>query len=219
MFSSSSLGSSFKTPTPPNRSVGSVRNPTRPTIPGVRRDGGIKLLDIGEQPLGRDAKRKKKDHKEEADKKQKEGDKANEKDQSATPDYALGLTSLVPPSPAPSYSVPPTPEPPTNDYAPIKKETVGVKNISSNSLIKPMARTMSADSNHGTEGDGGSTPLSPTSKSEAQPVAVASPVKQSQPISPQVTQVALVQKQVVPNQNNTVRVDNPNISLFLIACH
>lgn len=210
MFSSS--GSSFKTPIPPNRSVASVRNPTRPTIPGVRRDGGIKLLDIGEQPLGRDAKRKKKDSKEEADKKQKE-DKANEKDQTTTPDYALGLTSLVPPSPAPSYSIPPTPgEPAINDYAPSKKESTGIRNVSSsNSIIKPMPRTTSTDSNHGAEGDAGNTPLSPTSKPEAQPVAVASPVKQSQAVSPQVTQVAFVQKQVVPNQNNTVRVVNLNI--------
>ena len=60
------------------------------------------MLDIGEQPLGRDAKRKK--AKEEKEEKEKEIES------SATPDYAAGLTSMIPPSPAPVYA-PATPAP------------------------------------------------------------------------------------------------------------
>ncbi|RWS02532.1 negative elongation factor A-like protein [Dinothrombium tinctorium] len=101
-----SFGSSFKTPNSLNKLAGSVRNPTRPSMPGVRRDGGIKLLDITEQPIGRDAKRKKRAHDEaENAAKQKEVEKASEQKQNPTPDYAAGLTSMVPPSPAPSYPI------------------------------------------------------------------------------------------------------------------
>jgi len=74
-------------------------NMPRPT-PGSKRDGGIKLLDITEQPIGRDAKRKKKGDEE----KTKEEKIAPEAEQ--TPDYAAGL-SMIPPSPAPAYSVQP----------------------------------------------------------------------------------------------------------------
>ena len=76
---------------------------------GVKRDGGIKLLDINEQPKGRDAKRRKKGINEE-DAKQKDNEKAEQ--EVSTPDYAAGLTSMVPPSPAPpSYAPPATPAP------------------------------------------------------------------------------------------------------------
>lgn len=184
--------SSFKTPTLPNRSVGSVRNPTRPTIPGVRRDGGIKLLDIGEQPLGRDTKRKKRDPKEE-NAKQKDGEKGSTQDQSSTPDYALGLTSLVPPSPAPSYSVPPTPEPPnSNDYAPMTP-------IKSTSMNSPMTsvptRTYSTDSNPEEEGTETATPTKNFASDPSPPPPIVPQIKQSQPNPVHVTQIAFVPKQ------------------------
>ena len=84
------LGSSaFKTPS---------RTPVRATV--NRKDGGIKMLDITEQPIGRDAKRKKKNPED----KEKE-DKTSDTEAAPTPDYAAGLTSTIPPSPAPaSYS-------------------------------------------------------------------------------------------------------------------
>ncbi|RWS31984.1 negative elongation factor A-like protein [Leptotrombidium deliense] len=101
-----SFGSTFRTPNSLNKMAGSVRNPTRPSMPGVRRDGGIKLLDITEQPIGRDARRKKRTHDEiENVAKQKENDKTTEQKLNPTPDYAAGLTSMVPPSPAPSYPI------------------------------------------------------------------------------------------------------------------
>ena len=79
--------SSFKTPS---------RTPAR--APVNRKDGGIKMLDIAEQPFGRDSKRKKKN----PDEKEKE-DKTSDSETTPTPDYAAGLTSMmIPPSPAPA---------------------------------------------------------------------------------------------------------------------
>ena len=130
--------SSFKTPNPVNRSAISVRNPTRPTIPGVRRDGGIKLLDIKEQPLGRDAKRKKRNQEEPETVKQKENEKAAEAEQTATPDYAVGLTSLIPPSPAPSYSVPQSSTSTVPDFT-LAKTPVRVQPINNTIRIKQIS--------------------------------------------------------------------------------
>lgn len=89
----------FKTPNANRNKVA-----TRPSI-GSKRDGGIKLLDITEQPIGREAKRKKKNPEEEKDKAKEDAAAAAEQEQ--TPDYAAGL-SMIPPSPAPAYSVPAT---------------------------------------------------------------------------------------------------------------
>jgi len=93
--------------------MGSNLNKTisRMSVGGIKRDGGIKLLDITEQPMGRDSKRRKKVANEEnTETKQKENEKLET--ESATPDYAAGLTSIVPPSPAPpSYAPPATPAP------------------------------------------------------------------------------------------------------------
>lgn len=59
------------------------------------------MLDITEQPVGRDAKRKKKN----PDEKEKEDKVLTDSEAAPTPDYAAGLTSTIPPSPAPvSYS-------------------------------------------------------------------------------------------------------------------
>jgi negative elongation factor A len=101
------LSSAARTPVISSKmGIGAGRAPTRPSMPGVRRDGGIKLLDITEQPLGPDAKRKKRtqDHSEMATKPTKESDKSSvQVDTNVTPDYAAGLMSFVPPSPAPAY--------------------------------------------------------------------------------------------------------------------
>ena len=76
---------------------GSFKAPISRTVPRapVKKDGGIKILDIADQPFGRDAKRKKKNP-EEKEEKTKE-----EVETTVTPDYAAGLTSTIPPSPAP----------------------------------------------------------------------------------------------------------------------
>ena len=105
-----SQGSGFKAPSNPVNKMGSaLNNRSRLSVGGIKRDGGIKLLDITEQPLGRDSKRRKKVQNEETDK-QKDIDKKEA--EPITPDYAAGLTSSIPPSPAPpSYAPPATPAP------------------------------------------------------------------------------------------------------------
>ncbi|XP_054168466.1 negative elongation factor A-like [Oppia nitens] len=95
---------SFKTPT----------NSLKPSFNNRRPVGstktGIKLLDITEQPLGSSNKRRKKAQNEENENKQKDNEKTET--EPITPDYAAGLTSIVPPSPAPpSYAPPATPAP------------------------------------------------------------------------------------------------------------
>lgn len=90
------LSQAFKAPNPSSKARLSVARPTT----GIKRDGGIKLLDITEQPIGRDAKRKKKT---DEDKEKVKDDKAVAESEQ-TPDYAAGL-SMIPPSPAPAYSV------------------------------------------------------------------------------------------------------------------
>ncbi|XP_013392050.1 negative elongation factor A [Lingula anatina] len=77
-----------------NRLGGTPLSHRTPT--GARKSGGIKLLDITEQPVGgKEAKRRKKQADQEATEQQKK-----EKDQaSATPDYAAGLFSPATPRP------------------------------------------------------------------------------------------------------------------------
>ncbi|KAK8783787.1 negative elongation factor A [Amblyomma americanum] len=109
----------FKTPTSGNRlSSGTPlsRSLTKPL--GNKKDGGIKLLDINEQPLGygRDAKRRKKPTEELPEMQKKDKEAPTTPTTSAapvTPDYAAGLLSStqlssVPASPAASYGIPAT---------------------------------------------------------------------------------------------------------------
>lgn len=72
-------------------------------VRAFKKTSAIQMLDIGEQPLGRDAKRKKVRE----DREKEEKDK--EIESTTTPDYAAGLTSMIPPSPAPVYA-PATPQ-------------------------------------------------------------------------------------------------------------
>ncbi|CAN7998797.1 unnamed protein product [Ixodes hexagonus] len=109
----------FKTPTGANRMSSGTplsRSLTKPM--GNKKDGGIKLLDINEQPLGygRDAKRRKKPTEELPDMQKKEKETPAVPTTSAapvTPDYAAGLLSSsqlssVPASPAAAYGLPAT---------------------------------------------------------------------------------------------------------------
>lgn len=93
-----SLHTQFKMPTIQNRlQIGAGRNQTRPSLPGVRKDVGIKFLD---QPVSLpDSKKKKKSQEQlEQSSRSKENDKSNI-DQTPT-HYAAGLADYVPPSPA-----------------------------------------------------------------------------------------------------------------------
>lgn len=88
----------FKMPSIQNRlQIGAGRNQTRPSLPGVRKDVGIKFLD---QPVSLpDSKKKKKSQEPlEQSSRSKENDKSNI-DQTPT-HYAAGLADYVPPSPA-----------------------------------------------------------------------------------------------------------------------
>lgn len=90
-------------------SLAPFRKPNAPSVPArsFKKNSAIQMLDIGEQPLGRDAKRKKiKEDKEKED-------KDKEVESTTTPDYAAGLTSMIPPSPAPVYA-PATPQVPSS---------------------------------------------------------------------------------------------------------
>ncbi|XP_065156101.1 negative elongation factor A-like [Atheta coriaria] len=108
-------GSSFRSSV-----LGSTTN--RPPIPRLaagRKEGGVKLLDIADQPLGYAAakKRKRQQEQEENAAKKTETSPAMLSPSStnnATPDYAAGLTtpSYLPPTPQPASSTP-TPTTPT----------------------------------------------------------------------------------------------------------
>jgi len=110
---SGGLGSSGFT----NRNARMALNPNK-------KEGGVKLLDITEQPIGQTAMKKRKrqqeleDAKKFAEESKAEANKpelpVNNKHTKETPDYAAGLSTLNPPTPAP----PPAYAPPTPAYAP-----------------------------------------------------------------------------------------------------
>ncbi|XP_069690173.1 negative elongation factor A [Periplaneta americana] len=110
----------------PSLNSPSMSRPPMPRTPAGRKDGGIKLLDINEQPLGyAQAKKRKRMQELEEAKKASELAAAQQQQQllqqqnqqlgasQSTPDYAAGLTAMNPPTPAPatpsSYS-PATPQ-------------------------------------------------------------------------------------------------------------
>lgn len=89
-----------------------------------KKEGGVKLLDIADQPIGYAAAKKRKKQQEAEDSKKVSGDKSDSKESSVkteegnpestanpTPDYAAGLNPATPaPAPPPAYA-PPTPTP------------------------------------------------------------------------------------------------------------
>ncbi|XP_046667520.1 negative elongation factor A-like [Homalodisca vitripennis] len=89
----------------------SLNNPlmSRPSLsrtPAGRKDGGIKLLDINEQPLGY-AQAKKRKRMQEMEEAKRAAEAAQSSAPSAggtTPDYAVGLTALNPATPQPIYT-------------------------------------------------------------------------------------------------------------------
>ncbi|XP_054266132.1 negative elongation factor A [Macrosteles quadrilineatus] len=89
----------------------SLNNPllSRPSLsrtPAGRKDGGIKLLDINEQPLGyaQAKKRKRMQELEEAKRAAEAAQAATPTTTGGTPDYAAGLTALNPATPQPVYT-------------------------------------------------------------------------------------------------------------------
>ncbi|RZF36910.1 hypothetical protein LSTR_LSTR004598 [Laodelphax striatellus] len=82
-----------------------LSRPALPRTPAGRKDGGIKLLDITEQPLGfAQAKKRKRMQEIEEAKRASELNAASGGSAAgaATPDYAVGLTALNPPTPSPA---------------------------------------------------------------------------------------------------------------------
>uniref|UniRef100_A0A1B6FNQ7 HDAg domain-containing protein n=1 Tax=Cuerna arida TaxID=1464854 RepID=A0A1B6FNQ7_9HEMI len=89
----------------------SLNNPlmSRPSLsrtPAGRKDGGIKLLDINEQPLGyaQAKKRKRMQEMEEAKRAAEAAQSSAPTAGGTTPDYAVGLTALNPATPQPIYT-------------------------------------------------------------------------------------------------------------------
>lgn len=131
-------------------SLAPFRKPNAPALPvrAFKKTSAIQMLDIGEQPLGRDAKRKR--VKEDKEKEEKE----KEVESTVTPDYAAGLTSMIPPSPAPVYA-PATPQIPTSHDigpsgpAPNRKPAITIPQQKSEPLptLTPAAPTLQSNIN------------------------------------------------------------------------
>ena len=145
---------SIKGPGLPSRTSlsGGFNRNARMALNPNKKEGGVKLLDITEQPIGSAAMKKRKRQQEIEDaKKFAEESKAdankpeavnnanvNAKGSNAakeTPDYAVGLSTLNPPTPAPA---PPAYAPPTPAYAPPTPSLpVTVANVPNVSQIAP----------------------------------------------------------------------------------
>ncbi|XP_072042613.1 negative elongation factor A-like [Amphiura filiformis] len=137
-------------PSSVNRSMPLNRNAARIT---VNREGGTKMLDITEQPIGggsREAKRRKKQAELEA---QEQAKKEKDAAQAATPDYAASLMSpAVAQAPAAATTTVPT-EPVEPSYAP--SVTIAtpaapapmLSNIAQQPVVNPSPATMAAREN------------------------------------------------------------------------
>ncbi|XP_075232503.1 negative elongation factor A isoform X2 [Lycorma delicatula] len=120
---SRALTGSFRSPV-----SNSLSRPSLPRTPAGRKDGGIKLLDINEQPLGfaQAKKRKRMQELEEAKRASESmsGSTGGTGSVSGTPDYAVGLTALNPPTPTPASATA------TPSYIPTANTTASVVTIS-----------------------------------------------------------------------------------------
>ena len=89
-----------------------------------KKEGGVKLLDIADQPIGYAAAKKRKKQQEAEEAKKAAGEKPDAKESAAkpeeakpdaaanpTPDYAAGLNPATPAPPPPPAYAPPTPTP------------------------------------------------------------------------------------------------------------
>ncbi|XP_055323389.1 negative elongation factor A [Sitodiplosis mosellana] len=140
--------SGFRSPT---STQGPSSRPNMPRQQAGRKDGGIKILDITEQPLGYAAAKKRK-RQQELEEQQKRALEAQssppvksepETPVTTTPDYAVGLTATSvytqPATPAPTIvkEIPPNT---TNDF--VKTETVPVAS-STSTIIQSQAQAVS----------------------------------------------------------------------------
>lgn len=104
-----------------NNSLMSRPSLPRSTLP--RKDGGIKLLDINEQPIAYAQAKKRKRIQELEEAAQK---KATAEAATSTPDYAAGLLpppSVAPPTPVPAQPEQQPPQPQQPSYAPVQAAT------------------------------------------------------------------------------------------------
>nr|CAG4651957.1 EOG090X08WB [Triops cancriformis] len=171
---------------------GALRTPSRPMA--GRKDGGIKLLDITEQPVGfAQAKKRKRQQELEAAQKQSEQPVDEEKDL-PTPDYAAGLAPPAtpgPPAPQQSLDTPLTPSyvpkasslnlaPPTPGGVVTTKEPTAPAAVTSRVVLMPTTTFKI-----------GSTPSLTTP--QTQPTMVRLVTSSSQPVTSTSTVIRLVQ--------------------------
>ncbi|TRY79357.1 hypothetical protein TCAL_07076 [Tigriopus californicus] len=113
----------------PSRTFGGGFKSQRPAVPprsNRKPEGGVKLLDITEQPIGFAAAKKRKRQQELEEIQAKKAQAKEEKEAAAkaaaaaktTPDYAAGLSTMNPPTPAPAPSGVSSTAPPPPAYAP-----------------------------------------------------------------------------------------------------
>ncbi|GFG30788.1 hypothetical protein Cfor_10863 [Coptotermes formosanus] len=183
----------------------SLSRPPLSRTPAGRKDGGIKLLDINEQPLGyaQAKKRKRMQELEEAKKASEAAAAATAAAQQlpqqnqqlgtsqSTPDYAVGLTAMNPPTPAPatpSYS-PATPQHPVTTIIAIPRDAAA--NPQPSLTLQ-------------TSGGLVATPVVTAVQTQA---GVTTPTKQVIQIrpAPQVTQIRIQPVNATPGSNNTLQ--------------
>ena len=198
-----------------NRNARMALNPNK-------KEGGVKLLDITEQPIGQAAMKKRKRQQElddakkfaeesaktEASKAENSANAANSSSSTnkskETPDYAVGLSTLNPPTPAPN---PPAYAPPTPAYAPpTPAMPVTVANVAPNLsgssmsvatpaststvLIQPPQQTIPQPQQQTPQPQLPTTPLPLTSATPSLPTQPLPPVS-TQPTQQQTTSTRL----------------------------
>lgn len=204
--------------------VSSLSRPSLPRTPAGRKDGGIKLLDINEQPLGyAQAKKRKRMLEMEEAKKATEVSLAQQSQNApavpgtpqqsmqvgtaaapSTPDYAAGLTVSNPPTPAPPtvlYNPMPSIPAPAEPALPGTSSTgEGQAESSPVPTVSQNASGVVAQNNLSSDGNAAALITSPASTSKIQPTTVVTKTigatKQVIQVRPQVTQIRI--QSVVP---------------------
>ncbi|PSN51271.1 Negative elongation factor A [Blattella germanica] len=198
-----------------------ISRPPLPRTPAGRKDGGIKLLDINEQPLGY-AQAKKRKRLQEIEEAKKASEAAAQQQQllqqqnqqtgtnQSTPDYAVGLTAMNPPTPAPptpSYS-PATPQHSVTTIITIPREATATPTTTE---VVPQAQSLLVATTTSTPSYAplvNAAPLVTTTTQAPTPTAVvASPAKQMIQIrpAPQVAQIRIQPVNAAAGSNNTLQ--------------
>ncbi|EEB16736.1 Negative elongation factor A, putative [Pediculus humanus corporis] len=165
-----------------------------------RKDGGIKLLDINEQPMGyAQAKKRKRMQELEDAKKASEEAALKAAESSATPEYAVGLTSLNPPTPVASgqsvireivSTTPMPPLTPVTPSTPVASSTAvtpsSIQEISTATVIQTNASVLTP-----------LTPVSPAISQSTPPVPDLTPLQTVQTPNGTPAQVIIQRQQGV----------------------